>query len=101
MDKTVVVAVEIRKAHRIYKKVMRLTKKVYAHDESNSIKEGSLVRLVESKPMSKTKRWAVEEVIESVGNRVLNPVSAPVNPHPDEDTEDEAAPDEPPQEVEQ
>jgi small subunit ribosomal protein S17 len=64
MEKTVVVAVERRKMHRIYKKVVTSTKKVMAHDESNAIPVGALVRLVESKPLSKRKRWVVEAVLE-------------------------------------
>ncbi|GIL08687.1 MAG: hypothetical protein BroJett033_1980 [Chloroflexota bacterium] len=75
MDKTVVVAIEINKPHRLYKKVVRTTKKIYAHDESNAVKTGSLVRVVESKPYSKTKRWVVETVLEDVGNRVLQPIA--------------------------
>jgi small subunit ribosomal protein S17 len=67
MDKTVVVAIERRKAHRVYKKVIRLTKKVYAHDESNQIPVGALVQVVESQPLSKTKRWVVEKVLETPG----------------------------------
>ncbi len=89
MDKTVVVAIEINKQHRLYKKVVRTTKKVYAHDEGNSIKEGSLVRVVESKPLSKTKRWVVEEVIEDVGNRVLQPIAGEVNLEEDEPANEE------------
>jgi small subunit ribosomal protein S17 len=65
MDKTVVVAIDVRKMHPIYKKVVRETKKVYAHDESNSVPVGAVVRVVESRPYSKTKRWVVEEVIEA------------------------------------
>lgn len=67
MDKTVVVAIERRKTHPIYKKVVKLTKKVMAHDESNAIKVGALVRVVESKPLSKNKRWVVEAVLEATG----------------------------------
>ncbi len=67
MDKTVVVAIENRKLHPIYKKVVKTTKKIMAHDESNAIVEGALVRVVESKPLSRHKRWAVEAVIESTG----------------------------------
>lgn len=63
MEKTVVVTLEQRKLHPVYKKVVKSTKKVYAHDESNTIPEGALVRLVESKPISKTKRWVVETVL--------------------------------------
>lgn len=79
MDKTVVVAIEINKQHRIYKKVVRTTKKVYAHDESNAVEVGSLVRLVESKPMSKTKRWVVETVIQDNRGRVLEPITGEVD----------------------
>lgn len=79
MQKTVVVSIEIRKRHPIYKKVVLATKKVYAHDESDSIPVGTLVQLVESKPLSKTKRWVVEKVLEDVGNRVLQPISGEVN----------------------
>lgn len=75
MDKTVVVAIDIRKAHPIYRKVVRSTKKVYAHDESNEIPVGTTVRVVESRPMSKLKRWVVEEVIQETGNRVVEPVA--------------------------
>ncbi len=90
MDKTVVVAIEISKQHRIYKKVVRTTKKIYAHDETNLIKEGSLVRVVESKPLSKSKRWVVEEVLQDVGNRVLQPIAAEVSlAEPDSQEEQE------------
>lgn len=64
MDKTVVVAVDSTKRHRLYKKVIRTTKKYLAHDESNAIPVGALVKIVESRPLSKMKRWAVEEVME-------------------------------------
>lgn len=74
MDKTVVVAIDRRKMHRVYKKVINFTKKVNAHDESNEVKLGSLVQVVESKPLSKTKRWVVEKVLEGPGGRVLEPV---------------------------
>jgi small subunit ribosomal protein S17 len=71
MDKTVVVAIERRKLHPIYKKVVKTTKKVMAHDESNQIQEGALVRLVESRPLSRHKRWVVEAVIEAAGREAL------------------------------
>ena len=63
MDKTVVVAVSTTKQHRIYGKTMRTVKKYFAHDESNAIPVGSMVRIVESRPLSKRKRWVVEEVL--------------------------------------
>lgn len=64
MEKTIVVAIEHRKMHRVYKKVVRSTKKVMAHDESNEVPVGALVKLVESRPLSKNKRWVVEEVLD-------------------------------------
>lgn len=71
MDKTVVVAIERRKMHPIYKKVVRTTKKIMAHDESNTVEMGALVRVVESRPLSKNKRWVVEAVLEAEGAPVL------------------------------
>lgn len=65
MDKSVVVAIERRKMHRVYKKVVKTTKTVMAHDESNAIPEGAVVRIVESKPLSKRKRWVVESVLDT------------------------------------
>ena len=67
MDKTVVVVVETLKRHRLYKKVLRRRKKYKAHDEGNVCQIGDLVRLVESRPLSKEKRWVVEEILESAG----------------------------------
>jgi small subunit ribosomal protein S17 len=78
MDKTVVVAIERRKAHRVYKKVVSSTKKVMAHDESNAIEVGSVVQIVESMPLSKNKRWVVEKVLQSASGMVLNPVTGEV-----------------------
>ena len=71
MQKTVVVAIERRKMHPIYKKVVKTTKKVMAHDESDSVQVGALVRVVESRPLSRHKRWVVEEVISVTGEEVL------------------------------
>ena len=65
MDKTVTVAIERRSTHPLYQKVVSSTKKVKAHDESNSVPLGAIVQLVESKPLSKTKRWVVEKVLQS------------------------------------
>jgi small subunit ribosomal protein S17 len=65
MDKTVVVAVERTTRHPLYKKVIKITKKYKAHDETNAIPVGALVQIVESRPISKTKRWAVEAVLEA------------------------------------
>jgi small subunit ribosomal protein S17 len=78
MEKTVVVAIDISKPHPIYRKVVRQTKKIYAHDETNAIPVGTVVRVVESKPLSKLKRWVVEGVVEEIGNRVVEQVAEEV-----------------------
>lgn len=64
MDKTVVVQVETRGRHPLYSKSVRREKKLYAHDEENSCKAGDVVRVVETRPMSKRKRWRVAEVVQ-------------------------------------
>jgi small subunit ribosomal protein S17 len=64
MDKTVVVAVEDRVKHPLYGKVLRRTSKVKAHDEQNGAGIGDLVLLMETRPLSATKRWRVVEVLE-------------------------------------
>jgi small subunit ribosomal protein S17 len=64
MDKTVVVEVEGRKAHRLYQKMVRRTAKLHAHDERNEAKVGDMVRLMETRPLSKTKRWRIVEIVE-------------------------------------
>jgi small subunit ribosomal protein S17 len=64
MDKTVVVQVERQKAHRLYRKMVRRTSKLHAHDEGNEAKVGDVVRLMETSPLSKTKRWRVVEIVE-------------------------------------
>jgi small subunit ribosomal protein S17 len=63
MDKTVVVAVETWKVHPLYKKGIRVTKKYKAHDKDNTCKIGDKVRIVETRPLSKDKRWRVMEII--------------------------------------
>lgn len=63
-DKTIVVAIEVAEAHRIYKKVVRHTRKLTAHDATNDANEGDVVRVVESRPLSRTKRWRLVEVLE-------------------------------------
>lgn len=64
MDKTVVVEVERTSVHRLYKKVVRTRKSYMVHDESNAIPVGARVKIVESRPISKLKKWVVEEVLE-------------------------------------
>ncbi|MEQ8672899.1 MAG: 30S ribosomal protein S17 [Aggregatilineales bacterium] len=65
MEKTVVVEIIRRSMHPVYKKFVTSTRKVMAHDESNAIPVGAEVRLVESRPLSRRKRWVVEEVIQN------------------------------------
>ena len=64
MDKTVVVAVEDRVKHGLYGKVIRRTNKLKAHDESNQVGVGDRVLIMETRPLSATKRWRVVEVLE-------------------------------------
>jgi small subunit ribosomal protein S17 len=64
MDKTVVVRVDIVKPHPKYKKMLRRSIRLHAHDEQNSSKVGDVVRLVETRPLSRTKRWRVAEIVE-------------------------------------
>lgn len=64
MQKTVVVAVDYPRRHRLYNKVMTRTSRFKAHDENNECKIGDLVRIEESRPLSKDKRWVVREIIE-------------------------------------
>lgn len=63
MDKTVVVAVENRSPHPKYGKIVVKTKKFKAHDEENQCKQGDRVRIQETRPLSKTKRWTVKEIL--------------------------------------
>ncbi len=63
MEKTIVVEVEMRKAHPKYKRIVKSNKKFYAHDEQNSARVGDVVRIRESRPLSKLKRWALEEIV--------------------------------------
>ena len=65
MDKTIVVKVEAVRAHPRYKKVIRRSTKFHAHDEGNTAKAGDIVRIVETRPLSKTKRWRLAEVVEA------------------------------------
>jgi len=64
MHKTITVSVETLKPHPIYKKGMKWTTKFKAHDEENTCNEGDLVRIEETRPLSKTKRWQLVEIIE-------------------------------------
>ena len=64
MDKTIVVAVEDRVAHPIYKKTVKRTYKLKAHDEKNECGIGDRVRVMETRPLSKDKRWRLVEIVE-------------------------------------
>jgi small subunit ribosomal protein S17 len=64
MDKTIVVKVDVVKMHQRYKKVIRRSQKFHAHDEQNQAKVGDVVRIVETRPLSKTKNWRLAEVVE-------------------------------------
>jgi small subunit ribosomal protein S17 len=64
MQKTVVVAIERRVPHPVYGKMVTRTKRVKAHDEENSAKAGDTVRIMETRPLSKDKRWRVVEIVE-------------------------------------
>jgi small subunit ribosomal protein S17 len=64
MDKTVVVQISHRKSHPLYKKVVQRRERFKAHDETNECKVGDLVRIMETRPLSKEKHWRVVEVVE-------------------------------------
>ena len=64
MDKTVVVQVERQKRHRLYGKVITMRQKYKAHDAENACQIGDLVQMIESRPLSKEKRWVVAEILE-------------------------------------
>lgn len=64
MDKTVVVAVDYLKPHPLYRKIIRKTSKFHAHDETNDCHVGDVVRIGETRPLSKTKRWEIIEIIQ-------------------------------------
>jgi small subunit ribosomal protein S17 len=64
-DKTIVVRVDVVKVHPMYKKVIKRSTKLHAHDEQNEAKVGDVVRLVETRPLSKLKRWRLQEVVEA------------------------------------
>ncbi len=66
MDKTVTVAVERKVKHPIYGKFVKKTTKFHAHDEKNECSIGDLVKIMETRPLSKTKRWRLVEVVEKV-----------------------------------
>ena len=62
-DKTIVVKVDRRTPHPLYKKIVKVSKKFTAHDENNDAKKGDTVRIVETRPLSRSKRWRLLEII--------------------------------------
>jgi small subunit ribosomal protein S17 len=76
MDKTVVVVVQQTRQHRLYGKVIRVSKRYKAHDENNSCRIGDQVRIVESRPYSKDKHWAVEEIMQRAAQIDTSPLQA-------------------------
>jgi small subunit ribosomal protein S17 len=84
MDKTVVVAVEWRQTHPLYDKSVKRVTKFHAHDEDNGSKVGDVVNIMETRPMSKTKRWRVTQV---VGAGAI-PISDELIEIPEEEPED-------------
>jgi small subunit ribosomal protein S17 len=63
MEKTIIVKVTRLVQHKLYRRVMRVSKKFYAHDEERKARQGDTVRIVETRPMSKLKRWRLAEVV--------------------------------------
>src|SRR6266699_5289846 len=81
MDKTIVVVVETLKKHRIYKRTYKQTKRFHAHDEQNACQIGDLVRIEESRPLSKLKRWRLVEIMKRGSGVVpVNELLAGVDP---------------------
>jgi small subunit ribosomal protein S17 len=74
MDKTIVVSVERLSRHPLYKRVVRLTNKFKAHDENNEARTGDTVRIVESRPLSATKRWQLAEIVSRAGEALAEPL---------------------------
>jgi small subunit ribosomal protein S17 len=79
MQKTIVVEVEMRKAHPKYKRIIRSTKKFYAHDEQSSARMGDVVRIRETRPLSKLKRWNLEEIVRRSSLGQIEDSAASVN----------------------
>jgi small subunit ribosomal protein S17 len=76
MDKTIVVSVERQQRHPLYKRVIRLTTKFKAHDENNEARIGDTVRIIESRPLSATKRWRMVEIVARASEGAGEPIVA-------------------------
>ena len=74
MDQTVVVAIRWQRRHRIYKKNIRRVTKLYAHDKDNRCQLGDMVRIQETRPISRTKRWRVIEIVERLDLADVKPI---------------------------
>lgn len=77
MDKTIVVSVERRKAHKLYGKIIKVSKKYYAHDEKGEAMEGDFVRIQETRPISKLKSWRLLDVIRKSADNTVEPLTEP------------------------
>ncbi len=66
-DKTIIIRVDRKTAHKKYKKILLRSKRFHAHDEENEAKMGDVVKIVETRPLSKLKRWRLKEVIRKTG----------------------------------
>ena len=82
MAKTIVVEVSRRVPHPIYKRIISKRKKFYAHDEQGLAKMGDIVRIVESRPLSKTKRWNLQEVVRKAVQVGVEPSALDLVPEP-------------------
>ncbi len=92
MDKTIVVVVETLKKHRIYKRTYKQTKRFYAHDEENTCQIGDTVRIEESRPLSRLKRWRLVEVVKRGSGIIpVEELLADVDPDLTGDSESESA----------
>jgi len=89
MDKTAVVAVETSRHHPLYKKTIKKMTKYKAHDEKNECEIGDTVRLVETRPLSKEKRWRVAEIISKAEVIEVKPEEIEVEPEPVEEQPEE------------
>lgn len=76
MDKTVIVLVETLRRHPMYKKVVKHSSKFKAHDEKNACKPGDMVKIIETRPLSKEKRWRVVEIISHKEVAEVEPIQA-------------------------
>lgn len=89
MDKTIVVAVDYLRPHPLYRKTVRQTNKFYAHDENNECRIGDTVRIEETRPLSKLKRWRLVEILGSKDQPIAADLPADITAPRASQTEDE------------